>query len=72
MEAEAANNVEKDSAGGGKNKRKRKSAANNTKEPPQVLLPIISLQFYRVAHQDCKKPPIDFVPTVLAAGWPLL
>ena len=43
MEAEAANNVEKDSAAGGKNKRKRKSAANNTKEPPQVCILIISI-----------------------------
>ena len=44
MEAEAANNVEKDSAGG-KNKRKRKSA-NMNKEPPQVRSHVISLQLH--------------------------
>ena len=47
MEAEAANNVEKDSAAAsGKNKRKRRSNANNTKEPPQVGLHIISRHLY--------------------------
>ena len=55
MEAEAANNVEKDSAGG-KNKRKRKSAANNTKEPSQVCILIISMLLH-CQHNNIPFPP---------------
>ena len=50
----------------------RTDEASEDAAPPFLRGGIRYVRCYRVTHQDGTKPPIDLVPTVLAAGRPLL